>query len=101
MVNIVSRIELPRDPRRGVTILDAELAAGAVAVGVHRGLGHPELAGDLFRRQVLVDETQAFALTGGEQSHGIVDDVVSCSHAECSKRRLASLVYFKAKIGPP
>jgi hypothetical protein len=43
MVNI----ELARQASGGVAVVDAELLARAVAVGVHRGLGHPQLAGDL------------------------------------------------------
>ena len=76
MVNV----ELAGEARGGVAILDAELAAGAVAVGVHRGLGHAQLAGDLLRRQVLVDKPQAFALAGRQQPDGIFRDDVSCDH---------------------
>jgi transcriptional regulator with XRE-family HTH domain len=101
MVNGVPDVQLARQACGGVAILDAQLAPRAVAIGVDRGLRHAEFAGDLLGRQVLVDEAQAFALAGGEQPHGIVDDVVACSHGESSKRRLASPVYFKAKIGPP
>jgi hypothetical protein len=43
MVNV----ELPGEAGGGVAVLDAELLAGPVAVGVHRGLGHAQLAGDL------------------------------------------------------
>jgi hypothetical protein len=43
-----------------VTIVHTELAPGAVAVGVHRGLGHAQLAGDLLGAEVLVDKPQAF-----------------------------------------
>jgi hypothetical protein len=101
MVNRVADIQLARQARGGVAILDAELAPRAVAIGVDRGLRHAEFAGDLLRRQVLVDEAQAFALAGGEQPDGIVDDVVACAHGESSKRRLGPRVYFKAKIGRP
>jgi len=101
MVNLVSRIELPRDPRRGVAILDAELAAGAVAVGVDGSLRHAEFTGDLLRRKMLIDEAQAFAFAGCEQPHGILDDVDTCAHLKSSKRRLGPAVYFKAKIARP
>src|SRR6185312_9172205 len=77
MVNV----ELPGEARGGVAVLDAELAARAVAVGVHRGLGHAELAGDLFGRQVLIDQPQAIALTWCEQSHRVFGDDVPCAHA--------------------
>jgi hypothetical protein len=43
MVNI----ELARQASGAVAIVDAEFAAGAVAIGVDRGLGHAKLAGDL------------------------------------------------------
>jgi hypothetical protein len=43
MVNV----ELAGEAGRRVAIVDAELAPGAVAIGVHRRLGHPKLAGDL------------------------------------------------------
>ena len=59
MVNI----EFAGDARGGIAVVDAELAPRAVAVGVHRGLGHAELTGDLLGRQMLVHEPQAFALT--------------------------------------
>jgi hypothetical protein len=55
----------------GVAVVHPELAPGAVAVGVDRGLGHAELAGDLLRRQVLVDQAQTFALSGREQADRI------------------------------
>jgi hypothetical protein len=80
MVNV----ELAGEPRGGVAILDAKLAPGPVAIGVDRGLGHAQLAGDLLRRQVLVDQPQAFALAWGEQPHGIFGNDVPCSHGESS-----------------
>jgi len=45
MVNV----ELPCELGGRIAVLDAELAAGAVAIGVDRGLGHAEFAGDLLR----------------------------------------------------
>jgi hypothetical protein len=78
MVNVESASEAGG----GVAILDAELAAGAVAVGVHRGLGHAEFAGDLLRRQMLVDQPQTLALTRREQPHRIFGDDVSRDHRE-------------------
>jgi len=76
MVNV----ELAGEPGRGVAILHAQLAAGAVAVGVDRGLRHAEFAGDLLGRQVLIDETQAFALARREQPYGIFGDDVARDH---------------------
>jgi len=74
-------VELARQPCRGVAVLDAQLAPGAVAVGVDRRLGHAQFAGDLLRREVLIDQPQAFALTQGEQAHEVVPTVVSRVHA--------------------
>jgi hypothetical protein len=55
------------------------------------------LAGDLLRRQVLVDKAKAFALTRGEQSHRIFGDDVPWAHVANTKRRLRLHVYFNAK----
>lgn len=63
-----------------IAVLDAELAAGAVAIGVHRGLGHAELSGDLLGRQVLVDEPQAFALARREQPDAVLRHDLALSH---------------------
>jgi hypothetical protein len=84
MVNGNINVQLPRKARRGIAVLDAQLAAGAVAVGVDRSLRHAELAGDLFGGQVLIDQAQAFALTRREQSHRIFGDDVACSHSDSS-----------------
>jgi hypothetical protein len=80
MVNV----ELAGDARGGVAVLDPELAARAVAVGVHRGLGHAEFAGDLLGRQMLIDKPQAFTLARREQSHGIFGNDVACDHSAIS-----------------
>jgi len=80
MVNV----ELPGQPRRGVAVLDAELASRAVAVGVDRRLGHAKFAGDLLGRQVLIDQAQAFALAGREQPHRIFGNDVACDHSASS-----------------
>jgi hypothetical protein len=80
MVNV----ELTGQPRGGVAVLDAELAAGAVAVGVDRSLGHAQFAGDLFRRQMLVDQAQAFALAGRKQPHRVFGNDVACDHSASS-----------------
>jgi len=76
MVNV----RLPCEARGGVAVLDAELAARAVAIGIHRGLGHAELAGDLLGRQVLIDQAQAIALTRREQPNRVFGDDVPCAH---------------------
>lgn len=49
-----------------IAVAGAELAPGAVAIGVHRGLRHAQLAGDLLGRQVPIDEAQAVTLAWGE-----------------------------------
>jgi hypothetical protein len=71
MVNVI----LAQEARRLVAIIHAELAAGAIAVGVHRGLGELQLAGDLLGAEVLVDQAQAVTLTLREQldrtGHGV------------------------------
>jgi hypothetical protein len=84
MVNGHVNVQLTRQARRGVAILDAQLAAGAVAIGVDGSLRHAEFTGDLLRRQVLIDQTQAFALARREQSHRIFGDDVACSHSDSS-----------------
>lgn len=68
----------------GVTVLDAQLAPRPVAIGIHRGLGHAEFAGDLLRRKMLVDQPQAFPLTGCEQSHLIFGNGVTHGHSHSS-----------------
>jgi hypothetical protein len=73
MVNI----EFAGQTGGGIAIVDAELAARAVAIGVHRGLGHPEFAGDLLGRKMLIDQAQALPLPGGEQA----DRIERCDRA--------------------
>jgi hypothetical protein len=80
MVNV----ELAGEAGGGVAVLDAELASRAVAVGVHRSLGHAKFAGDLFRRQMLIHEAQAFAFARGEQPHRIFGNDDACDHSASS-----------------
>jgi hypothetical protein len=75
------RVELAGHARGGVAVLDAELAAGAVAIGVDRRLRHAQLAGDLLRGKVLVDKAQAFTLTQREQAYRVFRTVVPSAHA--------------------
>jgi hypothetical protein len=75
------KIELAGETCGAVAVVDAELAPGAVAIGVDRRLGHPELAGDLFGGQVLIDQPQAFALTRRKKRGWIVRDIRSCAHS--------------------
>ena len=65
---------------RGVAVVDPELAAGAVAIGVDRGLRHAELTCDLFGAEVLVHETQAFPLASGQQLYPVAGQVVGFPH---------------------
>ena len=67
-----------------VAVVHAELAARAVAVGVHRGLGHPELAGDLLGAEVLVDEPQALPFALRQQLDGVGVRLGPNSHANPS-----------------
>ena len=76
MVNI----ELAGETRGAVAVIDAELAPGAVAIGVDRRLRHPELTGDLLGRQVLIDQPQAFTLARRKKRGWIVRDIRSCAH---------------------
>jgi hypothetical protein len=80
MVNV----ELAGEARRGVAVLDAELTPRAVAVGVHRSLGHAKFAGDLLRRQMLIHQAQAFAFARCEQPHRILGNDDACDHSESS-----------------
>jgi len=50
-------------PCRLIAIAGAELSARTIAVGVHRGLGHAQLARNLLRTEVPVHQPQALALT--------------------------------------
>jgi hypothetical protein len=65
-----------------VAIVDPQLAARAVAIGVDRGLRHPQFARDLLGAQVLIDQAQTVALArrqeldprisrGGGFAHGV------------------------------
>ena len=76
MVNVLAA----QQARGLVPVGHAELAPGAVAVGVDGRLGHPQLAGDLLGRQVLIDQAQAIALTRREQPHRVFGDNVPCAH---------------------
>ena len=77
MVNV----ELAGQAGGGIAIVHAKLAPGAVAIGVDRGLGHPKLTGDLLRRQVLIDQPQAFALTWRKKPGWIIHDIRSSAHS--------------------
>ena len=77
-------VELSGEACGGVAVLHAQLAAGAVAIGVHGSLRHAEFAGDLLRGQMLIDEAQAFTLARREQAHRIFGDDVACTHVDSS-----------------
>jgi transcriptional regulator with XRE-family HTH domain len=76
MVNV----ELPRQAGGRVSVLDAKLAAGPIAIGVDRGFRHAEFARDLLRRQMLIHEPQAFAFAGRKQPDGILGNDVARDH---------------------
>ena len=52
-----------------VAVADAELGAGAIAIGVDRGLGHAELSGDLLGAEMPIDQAQAFPLPPRQKFH--------------------------------
>jgi len=97
MVNAGLEVELPGEAGGGVAVLNAQLAPRAVAIGVHRGLGHAQFAGDLLRGQMLIDQPQAFALALREQPNRVFRTVVACAHGAGSKRRVCAHVYFNEK----
>ena len=76
MVNV----ELAGEAGGAVAVVDAELAAGAVAIGVDRGLGHPKLTSDLLGGKMLVHQPQAFTLPRRKEPGWIIHDVRSCAH---------------------
>ncbi len=84
MVNSALPIELTGKARGRVAVLHAQLAAGAVAIGVDGSLRHAEFAGDLLRGQMLIDQPQAFAFARCEQAHQIFGDDVACAHVDAS-----------------
>lgn len=65
----------------GIAVVHAELAPGAIAIGIDRSLGHPKLTGDLLRRQVLIDQSQAFALAWRKKPGWIIHDIRSSAHS--------------------
>jgi len=71
---------LPGDPGRGIAVVDPQLAARTIAIGVDRCLRHAELARDLLGRQMLIDQPQALALTWREQGGRIGSDVCTRAH---------------------
>ena len=86
MVNGDLAVEGARQSCGGVAILHAQLAAGAIAIGVDGGLRHAQLARNLLGRQLLIDQAQAYTLARREQAYRIFGDDVTCSHKANSKR---------------
>ena len=84
MVNAALDVEHAGETGGGVAVLDAQLAPRAIAIGIHRSLGHAEFAGDLLRRKMLVDKPQAFPLTRCQQSYLIFDNGVTHWHSQSS-----------------
>jgi len=60
-------VEVGEAARRLIAVAGAQLAAGAVAIGVDGGLGHAQFAGDLLGAQMPVHQAQAFALSRRQQ----------------------------------
>lgn len=77
-----------------VAVVDAKLPARAVAIGVDRGLRHPQFARDLLGAQVPVDQPQALPFPGGEKRHWINVSVKGFPHSVSSKRCIATLAHF-------
>lgn len=77
-----------------VSVVDAQLAARAVAIGVDRRLRHAELAGDLLGAQMLVHEAKTFALALGKQLDRISCDDRTRSHGASVKPDIRHFVYF-------
>jgi hypothetical protein len=90
-------VQAAGDAGGGIAVLDPQLAARAVAIGVDRGLRHTQFAGDLLRGKMLVDQPQAFAFALREQAQRVIRTVVPCAHSARSKRRLGAHVYFNEK----
>jgi hypothetical protein len=79
---------------RGVAIAHAQLASGAVAIGVDRGLGHAKLTGDLLGAEVSIHQPQAFPLTRRQKFDATIGHSLSCPHRVNSKRLIGAVVYF-------
>ena len=84
-----------------VTVVHAELAPRAVAVGVHERLRHPQLPGDLLGAEMLVHEPQALPFALRQQLDRMGCRIGPHRHANHSKRRLSRFVYLGARIQPP
>ena len=80
MVNVLAA----QQARGFVPVGHAELAPGAVAVGVDGRLGHAQLAGDLFGAEVLVHQAQALALALRQQLDGVAYGVRAHGHTRGS-----------------
>jgi len=52
-----------------IAVIDSQLAPGAVAIGVHGGLGHAELTGDLLGAEMAIHQAQALPFPRGQQFH--------------------------------
>ena len=52
---------------RLIAVADAKFPARAIAIGIDGSLRHPKFTRDLLGAQMLVDQTQAFALALGQK----------------------------------
>jgi hypothetical protein len=56
-----------QQPGGVIAVGDPQLSPGAVAIGVHGGLRHPQLAGDLLGAEMTIHQAQAFPFPRGQQ----------------------------------
>lgn len=56
-----------------ISVVNAKLSPRSVAISINRGLGHAQLAGDLFGAQMAIDKPQAFPLSGSQELDCTVD----------------------------
>jgi hypothetical protein len=78
---MVNAVVAAQEAGRLIAVGNAQLAPRSVAIGVDRGLGHPQLAGDLLGAEVLVDEPQAFPFALRQQLDRLAQGVGSHRHA--------------------
>lgn len=67
-------------PRGLVAVTRAQLLPRAVAIGVHRGLGHAEFSRDLLRTQVPIDQPQAVPLPLSQPFDKVLTHIPRLAH---------------------
>ncbi len=63
-----------------VAIPGPQLAPRAVAIGVHRGLGHAQFAGDLLGAEMAIDQPEALAFARCQTVYQVL-------HHPCASRK--------------